>query len=355
MEKIYQIAVVGFGGMGGNHVKQLAKGNVRARVCGIFDIDPARAQAAREQSLSVYPTLEAVLADPKVDVVVVAVPNDRHREIAIAALRAGKHVLCEKPAAVHAWELEEMMTVAAECGRLLTIDQNRRVNRDYVLMRREVESGVIGTPYLIESRVEGSRGMPAGWRTSKAQGGGMMLDWGVHLIDQLLYMNPSPVMEVYCRMHSLRYAEVDDNFHLRLRFADGLDAIVEVATNHFIKHPRWLVYGTEGSLQIDDWDCTGRVVKCLSREDTWATEIRADKAGPSKTMAARSPDSVEIRELSAPSDVVDNIDPTYVQLIDAIEEKAELTIKPAEALRVMKVMEAALASWEEHKVIQVEI
>ena len=56
-----------------------------------------------------------------------------------------------------------------------------------------------------------------------------------------------------------------------------------------------------------------------------------------------------------PFDVVDNIDPTYVQLIDAIEGKAELTIKPTEALRVMKVMEAALASWEEHKIIQVEI
>ena len=182
-----------------------------------------------------------------------------------------------------------------------------------------------------------------------------MLDRGVHLIDQMMYMNNSAVIEVYCRMYSLNYPEVDDNFHLRLRFADGLDAIIEIATNNFVKHPRWIVYGTEGSMQIDDWDCTGRTVRCLSKEDNWTTEIKADKAGPSKTMAARSTDSVEIKELSAPTDVTDNIEPTYVQLINAIEGKAELTIKPEEALRVMKVMEAAFESWEKHEVIKVNI
>ncbi len=352
---MYHIGIIGFGGMGGNHVKQLAKGNLNACAYGVWDIDPARREAAAARGLKVYASQEALLADEAVDIVVVAVPNDCHREIVKAALRAGKHVICEKPAAIHAWELEEMIAVSEETGAILTVDQNRRVNRDYVLMRRCVETGEVGTPYLIESRVEGSRGIPAGWRTNREQGGGMMLDWGVHLIDQILYMDRSPVTEVYCRMYRINYRDVEDNFHLRLNLESGLEAVIEIGTNQFITHPRWMVFGTEGTLQIDGWDCTGRIVRCLTREDTWAAEIPPDKAGPSKTMAARSEKSVRVTELTAPDDVTDNVEPTYLQLFAAIEKKAALTIKPEEALRVMKVMEAAFASAERHQVIKTRI
>lgn len=72
-------------------------------------------------------------------------------------------------------------------------------------MKRCVEEGLIGEPYVIESRVEGSRGMPSGWRTIKSLGGGMMLDWGVHLIDQMMYMFDDEVTEVYCKMFSIDY------------------------------------------------------------------------------------------------------------------------------------------------------
>lgn len=341
--------------MAGNHYKQLSKGNINAKAYGVWDIDPTRRKAASELGMKTFNSLEEFLADKNIDIVVVAVPNDMHRELVKASLRAGKHVICEKPAAIHSWELEEMMSVAKETGNILTIDQNRRVNKDYLLMRSNLESGAIGKPYLIESRVEGSRGVPAGWRTSKKQGGGMMLDWGVHLIDQMMYMNKSKVVEVYCRMYSLNYPEVDDNFHMRMTFEDGLEAIIEIGTNNFIPHPRWIAYGMEGTLQIDGWDCTGRVVKCLTREDTWSTEIAADKAGPSKTMAARSADSVKVTELSKPEGINDSVEPTYIQLINKIEGKAELTIKPEEALRVMKVMEAAFESAEKHEVIKTSI
>lgn len=351
----YNVAFIGFGGMSGNHYKQLSKGNLNAKAYGVWDIDESRRKAAVDYGMIAYNSADELLSDKNVDIVVVAVPNHLHREYVKSALRAGKHVICEKPAAIYAWELEEMMAVAKETGKILTIDQNRRVNRDYVLMRRSIESGEIGNVYLIESRVEGSRGVPAGWRTSKEQGGGMMLDWGVHLIDQIMYMDKSAVTEVYCRMYSINYPEVDDNFHLRIRLESGLEAIIEIGTNHFIPHPRWIVYGKEGTLQIDGWDCTGKMVRCLTKEDTWSTEIAADKAGPSKTMAARSENSVKVTELTKPDDVNDTIEPTYLQLFDAIEGKAELTIKPEEALRVMKVMEAAFESAEKHQVIKTNI
>lgn len=346
MKDVYMLGIIGYGGMAGNHFKQLSKGNTKVRIKGVFDIDPTRLAAAEEQGLKAYSSREEILSDQDIDIILVAATNEVHKEIAVDALHAGKHVICEKPVTMTSEELLEIMAVAKETGKVFTVDQNRRVNKDFVLMRRTVESGIIGKPYIIESRVEGSRGVPSGWRTEKEKGGGMMLDWGVHLIDQIMYMVDEKVTSVYCDMYSVHYPNVDDNFRLIMKFESGLTAQIEVSTNNFITHPRWYVLGTDGTLQIDDWACNGRVVKCLERQDSWAQEIKEVKAGPTKTMAPRDPNTVETIELHEPDDVTDNLDVVYDQLTDAIDGKAELTIKPEQALRVMKVMEAAFRSAE---------
>lgn len=128
-----------------------------------------------------------------------------------------------------------------------------------------------------------------------------------------------------------------------------------MGTNNYIKHPRWYVLGDEGTLQIDDWDCTGRVVRCLDKENIWGEEIAVTKAGPTKTMAPRSPETVQTFELSEPTDIVDNLTVVYNQLLDAVEGKAELTIKPEQTMRVMKVMEAAFESAESGNAVKVNI
>lgn len=183
----------------------------------------------------------------------------------------------------------------------------------------------------------------------------MMLDWGVHLIDQLMFMYDSKVTEIYCKMYSVNYPEVDDNFRLTMTFENGITAHIEVSTNNFISHPRWYVLGTEGTLQIDGWEAEGRVVKCKSRENKWGAEIVKNKVGPSKTMAPRSEDSIETIKISAPTDVVDNLNPVYWQLIDALDGTAPLQITPEQALRVMKVMEAAFKSAETGETIHLMV
>ena len=348
------VASIGFGGMATHHFNQ-SKCLDMIELKGIYDIDPKRQEAARNYGLYIYSSAEEIYSDPEVDIVLVAVPNDLHKAYCIEALRHGKNVLCEKPGTMNSKDLEDIMAVAKETGMVFTVDQNRRVNKDFVLMKRSVEAGLLGDVYVIESRVEGSRGVPAGWRTTKAQGGGMMLDWGVHLIDQIMYMYPdAKVTNVFCKMYEIHY-DVDDNFRMTMTLSNGITAHIEVSTNNFIKHPRWYVLGTDGTLQIDDWDSEGRIVRCKSREDTWGAEIAKNKVGPSKTMAPRSPESVEEIPIHAPTDVEDNLNPTYYQLVDAIEGKAELTIKPEKALRVMRVMEAAFRSSETGEAIKTEI
>ena len=352
----HKIGIIGFGGMANHHVDCLKNtGFDRAEIKGVYDINPEKYELAHKKGLIDYPSYEAMLADDEIDIILVATSNEVHKELAIKALEAGKHVICEKPVTNTSAELEEIMAVSEKCGKVFTIDQNRRTNKDFVLMRRKVEEGLIGKPYVIESRVEGSRGMPTGWRTIKRLGGGMMLDWGVHLIDQLMYMYDEKVINVFCKMFSLQYPEVDDNFRLTMTFESGLVAHIEVSTNNYITHPRWYVLGEQGTLQIDDWNCDGEIVRCKDKENEWAEEIVYTKAGPTKTMAPRSEKSIERIKISEPTDVTDDLTVVYNQMIDEIEGKAELTIKPEQALRVMKVMEAAFESNEKSEAIKTNI
>lgn len=350
----HKIGIIGFGGIARCHYNELLAYD-RADVKGIFDLDPKVIAYAKEKNIGTYASKEALLADPEIDLVLIATTNEAHKPLAIEALAAGKHVICEKPVTLSSKELLEVMEASKKYGKVFTVDQNRRTNKDFVLMKRKVEEGLLGDVYVIESRVEGSRGMPTGWRTLKALGGGMMLDWGVHLIDQIMYMIDQKVTNVFCKMYKIQYPEVDDNFRLTMTFASGLTAHIEVSTNNYITHPRWYVLGKDGTLQIDDWECEGKIVRCIDKESVWDEEVFYTKAGPTKTMAPRSENSTETIAIHEPADVVDNLLVVYDQFIDAVEGKAELTIQPEQALRVLRVMEAAFLSDETGEAVKTDI
>ena len=196
------LAIIGYGGMGAYHAENLRKfaegeSAFPIGVAGVYDIDPARAEAARGVGLRTYASAEEIWADKSVGAVLLAVPNDLHAPYAYAAAEAGKHILCEKPVAMSSAEAEKMYAAAERAGVLFEVHQNRRWDDDFLTVRKLAESGVIGSVYKIESRVTGGNGIPGGWRKKRAQGGGMLLDWGVHLIDQMLQMIQSPVESLY--------------------------------------------------------------------------------------------------------------------------------------------------------------
>jgi len=156
-------------------------------------------------------------------------------------------------------------------------------------------------------------------------------------------------------MFSIDYPEVDDNFRLTMTFENGPVVHIEVSTNNYITHPRWYVLGKKGTLVIDDWDCEGKIVRCIDKENIWEEEIVYTKAGPTKTMAPRNANTTETIDLHMPEDAIDSVTLVYEQLIDAIEGKAELKIKPEEALRVLKVMEAAFESAKKGIAVKTDI
>ena len=231
-------AVIGYGGQGAWHTRQILASEVAA-LTGVYDIDPAKNALAEKNGIHAYSSFEEVLADSAVETVVIAVPNDDHKELVVKSLEAGKNVICEKPVEMSVAAFDEMTAAADRSGKLFTVHQNRRWDVDYLAMKKIVESGEIGELINIESRIHGSRGIPSDWRCTKAQGGGMILDWGVHLIDQILQIIKERIVRIYCTETHITNSEVDDGFKLTMYFESGKTAYVEVGTYNFIAMPRF--------------------------------------------------------------------------------------------------------------------
>ena len=143
-------------------------------LAGTYDIKEDRQEWARKQGFFTYNSFEDILADERVDVVLVATPNDDHKELSIRAMRAGKNVLCEKPVMMNSKDLEDVLEVAKETGKVFYPRQNRRWDKDYLTMKKVYDEKLIGNVFHIESRYHGSRGIPGDWRGIKEKGGGMM-------------------------------------------------------------------------------------------------------------------------------------------------------------------------------------
>ncbi len=349
---MYEIAIIGFGGMGGWHKKSLLEMPEEFHLAGIYDINPKRVEAARELGIKGFDTLEELLSDKSIQTVILAVPNNFHKELSIKALEAGKHVICEKPVMMCADDLKEVLDISKKTGQQFSVHQNRRWDKDFLTVKKIINDGTIGAPFYIESRVQGSKGIPGDWRCVKEAGGGMLLDWGVHLIDQIMWMVDSPVTEIYAHMLSIKFEGVDDNFKLLMRFENGLSALVEVDTYTFINLPRWHVSGDKGTVQIDNFACEGQVVCANTVEVKWEEGIVYTTAGPTRTMAPRPEETIERLEL--PEIVTDPKD-YYRNFRDAAEGKAELVVKPEQAMRVMKVLDTVFESAEKGKSITVRI
>ena len=196
------------GGMGGGHAVAISTGSGQALwmtdgskgrellpgdtdlkekmvLAGTYDIKEERQEWARKQGFFTYGSFEEILSDDRVDVVLVATPNDSHKELSIQAMRAGKKRAVREACDDDSKDLEDVLAVAKETGKVFYPRQNRRWDKDYLTMKKLYDEKTLGNVFHIESRYHGSRGIPGDWRGIKEKGGGMMFDWGVHLLDRL--------------------------------------------------------------------------------------------------------------------------------------------------------------------------
>ncbi|MDD7740711.1 MAG: Gfo/Idh/MocA family oxidoreductase [Fusicatenibacter sp.] len=341
-----RIAVIGYGGMGGWHCDLIGKIE-ELELAGIYDICEERREAARSKGIYAYETLEELLEDETVELVTVAIPNQLHKDMCIRVMQAKKNVVCEKPVALNHQELQEMIDASRENQVLFTVHQNRRWDEDYRVMKQIYDQGTLGKVFRIESRVHGSRGIPGDWRNKKECGGGMVLDWGVHLLDQIMQMIPEKLVSIYAELSNVTNEECDDGFTVTLKFENELTVVVEVGTSNFINLPRWYMLGENGSAVILDWELNGKIVMVSDWQNREAVPV-VTAAGLTKTMAPRTDET--IKEYPLPR-IDSDIRDYYRNVVSAIHGEAEQLIKHDEVMRVMKLMEAVFESGEKNVVI----
>lgn len=347
-----KVGILGYGYMGKWHHNKISTMQ-GIEVVSACDIAPEKLDEARAKGLRTTEDRAAFLNDPEIDLVVITTPNQFHMPYSIEALRAGKTVMSEKPVTLTVAELDQILEVAKETGNTFTVHQNRRWDTDYMLVRKILQEGTIGKPVSIETRVLGERGVVFGWRADPEYGGGMLYDWGVHLIDQILMLYPEKkVKTVFAQLHKVLTPTVDDYFKIELVFEDGLTSHVEVGTFALQRLPRWFVYADNGTLKLDDFTGkTGGMARIREREDEEAFE-KAEVTGASRTMAPLSPDRFENVPLP---EAWEEPYALYEALIASVEGRGSVAVDPYTVRRTMQVVEAAFESSRLNQSLSVDI
>ena len=364
MSKPVKMAILGYGGQGSWHGDELKTIPENMEVIGVYDILETRMEAARTNGFKTYASFEEMLADDELELVTIATPNDLHKPQAIALLNAGKNVISEKPVTLSCTDLEEMIAAAEKNNVLFTVHQNRRWDEDFMVARKIIRDDMLGNAFLVESRVHGSRGIPSDWRNMKEHGGGMVLDWGVHLLDQMLMMDEErKIVSVFAELTNITNDNCDDGFRIILTWDNGFRALVEVGTSNFIALPRWYIMGENGTAVIENWGLDGKIVMISNWETREKVSSISDwkekdakpvitGAGLTKTMAPRTAET--IKEYPLPrldTDVRDY----YRNIQTVIHDGAAPIVTHTQMRRVMKLMEAVFRAGETNTVIKEEI
>ncbi len=243
--------VIGVGDITTKRVMPAIRCEPRSNLYGIVSRDPVK--AARHAS-NVWTNLESALADPKVDAVYVATPVALHAPQSIAALLAGKHVLCEKPMAMDYAEACEMLRTGRESGKVFGVAYYRRMYPKLRRTRELMAAGVIGKPVLAEitchdwfNNEDGRRS----WFLDPAMaGGGPLYDTASHRIDVLNSLFGRPLAVAAQLSNSVHQAAVEDNATVLIEYDGGVRGIVDVRRHSRVPRDEFRIVGTDGEIGL---------------------------------------------------------------------------------------------------------
>jgi scyllo-inositol 2-dehydrogenase (NADP+) len=338
--------IVGYGYAGRSfhaYLVSLAEG---LKLAAIATRDPARREAAaREQGVATYATLAEMLADERIGLVIIATPHDTHASLAIQAMDAGRHVVVDKVMCLCAAEADGMIAASERNRVMLSVFHNRRWDWDFLTVKKAIADGLLGEPFLIETAV--FRYRPSrNWRASKARSGGLLYDWGAHLIDQALQLVPSRPASVFCDTQKrLWEGDTEDHVKCLIRFENGLLYTAEVSNLGRIGKPRWLVLGTLGAL----------VKEGLDPQE--GPMVRGNIDAAEEPPAHRARLATELNGMPADitlESVRGSWKSYYQNIADVLNHGAELAVKPAEVRTLMAVLDAAKTSVETGAAVPVE-
>ena len=336
------VAVVGYGLAGRDFHSYLIGATPGLRLHGVASRNTeTREQIVREKSCRAYSSIDEVIGDDEVDLVVLATPNHLHADYAIRAMRAGKHVVTDKPMCLNLDECDRMIEVSISNDRLLNVFQNRRWDGDYLTVGNLIETGQLGKVNWIEMAWQ-RWDPPRTWRGQASAGGGRLYDLGAHLIDQMLLLIPQPVESVFCRtQYKLPGYDVESMALVVITFKNGAVGVCDLSSRSAIPKPRFHVFGSRATFVkfgLDPQEAAmkaGNIDGSVEPEEAYGRLHDGEQGKVIPTLPGRWRSY-------------------YENIAKVLTEEAEPTVEVEETRRVMAIFDAAFLSARENRVVEVE-
>lgn len=300
--------------------------------------NPQRQELARSRDpeVLVFPTAEEALDAAEADVAVVATPNRHHVELTLASIESGMAVVVDKPLANNADDARLLVDEAKRLGKTLAVFQNRRWDGDFLTVRKLVEAGRLGSVHRLTSRFD--RWVPdpvTNWRDDPGTGGGHLLDFGSHLVDQAIRLL-GPITSVYCELRTLTPGRrSDDDMFISLEHDGGASSHLYASSLEGEPATRFHVSGSEGAY-----------VK--SGKDIQEERLLAGETVVPGQTGAEPPQSwggiVRGSEVEAVETVTGDWSAFYRQLVAHLTEGTPNPVTGEEACEVLEVLDAARVS-----------
>jgi predicted dehydrogenase len=236
MEKNIKVGVIGYGGvynMARTHLEQMREAGMRPTAVTEINSERLQAAAADFPGIETYSSLQEMLAKSDVELITVVTPHNTHFELGLQCLKAGRHVICEKPMAITTSECDTLIATAAQRNLLLSTYHNRHWDGCILRAMKAVRSGELGNIIHVDLRMGNHRKPGENWRSRKSISGGILFDWGVHLLEyalQIFVHKNDRIVEVsgyashgYWVNHGHPYPEDanEDEAQVMVRFASG--------------------------------------------------------------------------------------------------------------------------------------
>jgi scyllo-inositol 2-dehydrogenase (NADP+) len=344
-----RVGLIGFGMAGQAFHAPVIRAVPGMELACILERRGTRAQE-KYPDLRIARTPEELLADKTIQLCVVATPNDSHFELARACLLAGRDVVVDKPFAPTLKESQELVRLAAERGRLITLYLERRWDGDFGTVKKIVQAGTLGTVVEYECRFDRFRPQPKAnaWRERADQrGAGVLFDLGPHVIDQALVLFGEPRTVTASAFSERETSQVDDSFDVCLEYP-VLRVMVRARIIAFAPGPRFLIHGTRGSFikyGVDPQEARLRAGDFPQGTD-WGTDWGEEPESVWGTLSVAGEPSVKVKTERG------DYRGFYANVRDAIEKKAPLEVTPEQALRTMWAIMLAHKSSRERRTVE---
>ncbi len=248
------VGIVGYGpygGMGSYHATAATQ-VTGLNLVAVVDSDPERRKAAEQEfpNLRAYCTVAELAQDSDVDICIVATPPVNHSEISMALLHANKHVISEKPMCLNSKDASQLILKAKAMDRLLSVNQNRRWDRDFRAIAKAVSNGKVGSLFNIETFVGGFEHPCRAWHSEESISGGAIFDWGSHHVDWITQLYGSAPSKVSATQHKRVWHDVTnvDQIRMHMLWDDGREAEFFQSDIAAIRKPKFFIQGTFGTI-----------------------------------------------------------------------------------------------------------